>query len=321
LRVGTSTFTGTLQVSPRGAAGSIDYRYAFESIAAGAPALPGGMKLEPRPMSRTSAGAAVEAHVSFAVTDEFGWALIRDVTMPDAETQALVDEFFSTDGEVLIPLAAGAGHGTSLGFDTGELYRELKALRSQRVGELIRRLIDKQSEFDAAVEGQGDGTVLLTLPIDGRETLLRLSELSGEPATGTRISIQLPAEEGCDTDELERQARVMAGGEDVDIRIDESECTAEFEKSTGDANYWQEDMLVGSTLTAVYDPASARVMSLGLRNVGPAAGLVQVTLSEGDVAATLLDADAVTTPKTRVVDLGAFESCLAAVERVWDEID
>ncbi len=71
----------------------------------------------------------------------------------------------------------------------------------------------------------------------------------------------------------------------------------------------------------VYDPTSARVISFGIRNLGPTTCRVHVALSEGDVDATLLDAGDVMTPSTRIEELGALASLLSEFERVWDEAD
>jgi hypothetical protein len=94
-----------------------------------------------------------------------------------------------------------------------------------------------------------------------------------------------------------------------------------FSQETDDADAVEIDLqtdedndLIGSTLTVVYDPAAEVVRSFGGYDLGSEGGNITVTIGAGEIDPALLDSSRVTTPNTRTLDLSALESMLISIE-------
>ena len=245
LTVDEAFVNGRLQVSNQGVAGDIEVR------------------VEDGP------DEVVEVDVALGISDSGGWILIRKLEVPDPEAQAILNMFLPPDGEVLLLLPEDAV-GSEIGLDIDDLD-ELSELGSDKVVDVLKRLIDAHADYGAEIEYQADGTILLTMPIDDAEALAALGRLAEDSVAAAGAAGAEPAAE-------------------VDI------------------DFGDDDTLIGSTLSVVYDPEAEVVRSFGIDNFGGGEGSLEVTIGEGEIDPALFDSSRVTTPNTRTLDLSALES-------------
>jgi len=246
LNVDEAFINGRLQVSNQGVAGDIEVR-----VEEGGP------------------DQVVEVDLALGISDSGGWILIRKLQIPDPDAQAILSMFLPPDGETLLLLPQNAV-GSDFGLDIDDLD-ELSALGSDKVVDVLKRLIDAHADYGAEIEHQADGTILLTMPIDDAEALAALERLAEDSLTPEGAAGTAPAVK-------------------ADIEL-------------GD-----EDELIGSTLSVVYDPQAEVVRSFGIHNFGGGEGSIEVTIGEGEIDPALFDSSRVTTPNTRTLDLSALES-------------
>ena len=160
-----------------------------------------------------------------------------------------------------------------------DIAEALGELSSAKLVEAFRGLAQNQPDSGASIVEQPDGTLLMTLPIQDAQALEDLIRAAAE-----------------------------AADEDIEISGDE-----------GDTDIDEDNELIGSTLEIVYDPTADLVRSFALTDFGEAKGTLSVVISGKDLDPRLFDADRVTTPNTRTLDLAALESLLSGLGDNNDE--
>ncbi|MHC4695578.1 MAG: hypothetical protein ACYTFA_02420 [Planctomycetota bacterium] len=218
----------------------------------------------------------VEVNMSLGLSDGGGWVFIRELKVDDPQAQAVINMFLPAGDEVLIVLPEDAV-GSDFGIDLGD---ELGELGSDKVVGVLQELIDSHADYGATIEHLSDGTILLTLPIDDAEALAALEGL----------------------------AERAHGIDDEQIKSEVHDAMREHHRDHDD------EELIGSTLTVVYDPAAELVRSFGIENLGSTDGRINVTIGEGEIDPALFDSSRVTTPNTRTLDLNALKSMFEGFE-------
>ena len=231
----------------------------------------------------------IDVDLSVGISDEGGWVLLRKLTLSDPDVQPLVNLIFPSGSETLLLLPAEhSEEALAAGFSEG-----LEEFHSQHIKGLLQALIDSHADYGATLEEQPDGTILLTIPIKDAEALQALARLAEStlPAKNVTVSVGMGGHHG-----LEVSAEAAEGGDTVTAIQDEHM------------------VLVGSTLTVVYDPATERVRSFAIDNLGTANGSISVVIGEGEVDPDLLDSSRVAGPDVRTLDLGALEALAKKLE-------
>ena len=126
--------------------------------------------------------------------------------------------------------------------------------------------------------------------------------------------------EPMEQEKLERMARETLGSREGQISIDESQCLGKVITVDASANRYEDHMLIGSTMTALYDPAMERVISFGMHDLGSAGTSVTVTMRDGDIDPALLDPNGVISRETPTMDLATFEDLTKELEAALDDI-
>ncbi|UCC30038.1 MAG: hypothetical protein JSU86_17795 [Phycisphaerales bacterium] len=292
-----------------------------------------------------TAAGAVEADFAMALSDSGMWILVRRLKAFDPHTQEILDTFFPAEGETLLLLPDDMVLQSHVGLD---INAELSELRSGKVIHMLSELIDSPADFGATVEGQEDGTVLLTLPIENTEVIAALEGLvrSLRPSaqhksynlitiTDSTMEVVREYQEGVTVERvdltdgvaLQQLAEKLQGaGGNWNIAIVGSplDIPGQFE-TRADSIHVQmmngaevpaddDDESIGSTLTIVYDPSADVVRSFKITDLGPIKGTMSVTIKAGELDPLLLDPGRLTTPQTHTLDLGGVESLLEEIE-------
>jgi hypothetical protein len=242
-------------------------------------AVAGSIKVE---IQEGPADGTINVDMSLALSESGGWVLIRELSLPDPEIQPLVNLIFPPGSETLL-LLPDAESKMDLGLDLGE---ELSDLHSDELMQIIKGLIDSHDEFGATLEHQDDGTILLTLPIKDAEALNALGRLA-DPSPGQTT-------------------------------VDGDTIVVHKVAITQHAQVDEDDELIGTTLTVVYDPATEVVRSFGVHDFGSPGSKIMISIGQGEIDPALLDPESVTTPNTRVFDLRALEAMFENLEQSTD---
>ncbi len=118
-------------------------------------------------------------------------------------------------------------------------------------------------------------------------------------------TLTLPIE---DTETLENLIRVAANALGEQIDDDDIDLDDDFE-------------LLGCTFSVTYDPEEEIVRSFAITDFGDLKGSITVTLDGGEIDQDLLDSDRVTTPNTRILDLGALISSVESMGSMLENMD
>lgn len=235
-------------------------------------------------VAKEASGMAVDVDVSFGLCEAGGWVLIRKLEVGDPQAQAMISTFLMAGGgEVLIELPEDVIDGKL------DITEELEAVRTGKIAEVLKQLIESHDDYGAEIEHRADGTILLTLSIDDTEALASLKGLLKQIGHG-------PAESGDDEDEhgaKSHHVKIHRHHHDVAVQIH------------GDHDG---EELIGATVSVVYDPAAEAVRSLEVENIGGPGSRVTVAFREGEIDPKLLDSSRVATPGTPTLDLGALKS-------------
>jgi hypothetical protein len=338
LRFGQVELTGELTLAERGAVGDVEVTVDFSH-------------------GELASDWTVEADAAFAADGADGWVLLRSLTMPTEQMQAIVDQFLPAGEPVLVSLSGG-GHHSELNSDLAEVYEELNELRSEKAVSIIGELVESHGDYDATVERQPDGNVLMTMQLD-LDTLIAIEELERRLyPTESRATIEVT---------VNGESRIVSieddesddGASDLDIRttnFEDPEVKAILESAGIAVTYGDDGQVImqtpdgvtiiqtegglalsrsgappaamrhghpqtdfiGSTLRVVYDPVAERVCSFSIEDFGPAKGTVTVTMQEGEFDPALLDSASVTTPATMTIDMAVFEAMGEELERVFE---
>ena len=294
---------------------------------------------------RLRVAGGVEADFTMALSDSGMWMLVRSLNAFEPHTQDVLDAFFPPNGETLLLLPDDMVLQSHAGLD---INAKLSELRSGRVIEMLRELIDSPVEFNAAVEQQEDGTLLLTLPVDNTEVATALEGLlrSLQPSAQhkhyntitinrSRMEVITAGVEGLnietvDLEDVEaiRQFAARMARDTVNWNIiiigTTPEVPSKFELRGESLHVHMRDHdevaddgdaePIGSTLTIVYDPMDDIVRSFKIKDLGPIKGTMSVTIKSGELDPDLLDPSRLTTWKTHMLDLGGLEWMLEEIE-------
>ena len=211
---------------------------------------------------------AVEVDLSLGLSKAGGWVLIRKLVVSDPEVQPMLAWLFPAGSETMLKLPADA---TADGFNggVGDVLGELK---TARLLEAFRELVESQPESGATITEQSNGTLLLAITIEDATALKELVKTLATPDESPEIDVDL-------------EARIDSELSDEDL-----------------------PGLIGSTMEIVYEPTSETIRSFALRNFGEANGTISFALTNGQLDPALLDEQRVTGPNTRTIDLSALES-------------
>lgn len=227
--------------------------------------------------------------MSLAFQPDGGWALIRQLVVPDPQVAALARMFITPGSETLLLLPAPDG-------DAGVVVSSMD-LSGHEVINAIKGFISEQAGSGAAVEQQDDGNVLVTVPITSSETLGSLTAAAGSMC-GSKSS-HGPSAQG--DGGMSFAIGIGASGEVAELA---KEIDTEADKAVvSEDPFGGDDFLVGSTLHVLYEPNAGDILAIELVDVGDAKGFMTIDFRDGDVDQKILDVEKVKKPGTRVVDL------------------
>ena len=219
----------------------------------------------------------IHVDVSMGFSPEGGWVLVRELDIPDPQVQAILSLLMPPGTETLLVLPEGM-LGESFHTDIDEALRELS---SEQVNAVLENIIESESD-GVVITPQRDGTVLLSVHFEDQEAIA---------AMGVAI-VQVLGDTGLlDNDDLRKL-------EDIDS----------IESALRDEDDLK--MLVGGTISIVYDPDAGLVRSFSVEDIGEMQGSVTIAVRNGSIDPDLLDSSRVTTPSTRTLDLAALDSML-----------
>lgn len=217
----------------------------------------------------------IHVDVSFGLSEGSGWVLVRELDVPDPQARAILSLLMPPGTETLLVLPEGL-LGESFHTDIDEALRELS---SEQVNAVLENIIESASD-GVVITPQRDGTVLLSVHFEDQEAIA---------AVGAAI-VQVLGDTGLlDDDDLRKL-------EDIDS----------IESALRDEDDLK--MLVGGTISIVYDPDARLVRSFSVEDIGELQGSVTIAVRNGSIDPDLLDSSRVTTPSTRTLDLAALES-------------
>lgn len=249
------TASGVIQISDAGLAG--DLRFSVDGA---------------------TAGAAVDADVSLALTQEQGWILIRELHVDSPDVAPILAFLLPPGTQTLLHLP------TEELDDLAEFKTEFRAglaqLQSQNVRDAMQVIVDSYSDVGGTLRRIDGRTIELTLPLSDAEALSTLIE---------KVVVSLQAGEVGDGDAREHDREGLSVGLQLDDEgVDLSQ----------------------ADLVLVYDTVAERVLSLQVLGFGANRGAISVRLLDGGIDSNLLDPARVRTPQTRDFDLGALQSTL-----------
>lgn len=224
----------------------------------------------------------IEIDASFGLSDDGGWVLLRKLSVPDTNAQPIINLLLPPGTETLLMLPDDIDL-PGLNLDFADAVKELSS--AQKIVATFTDIVRNQSGTTATVTERRDGTVVLTLPIDDADSLTEFARMAAKAmkAEMTRQGA------GDDADEIDV--------DDIDIDLSGSEAK----------------MLVGSTLEIEYDPEAELVNRFSIINFGESKGSISIELSDGEIDKDLLDAERVSGPNTRVIDLSAIQSLIESL--------
>ncbi len=224
---------------------------------------------------------AIEVDLSLAISRQDSWVLIRKLSVPNPDVQPLLTLLFPSGSETLLTLPSEFAHD-ELDVDPGDAPFELGA--ASRFIETLAGLVREQPESGATVTDQGDGSLLLTMPIADARTLEEFLQLASQAV------------------ELYRE-----NGSSIQVEFD----------SSGSIDEGSD--LFGSTLEIVYDPGLELVRSFAITDFGENEGTLSVSFKDEDLDLDLLDSSRVVGPHTRTLDLTGLKSMVEMFGHVEDD--
>lgn len=118
-------------------------------------------------------GKPIEVDISLGISSEGGWILIRSLKIPDADVQPFIDMLFPAGTETLLLLPDEVISEVIEQGLGGELS-EVREAASGQVADFIKQVIEAEEDLGVTIDGQGDGTLLLTLPIKDADAFRNL---------------------------------------------------------------------------------------------------------------------------------------------------
>lgn len=222
------------------------------------------------------------------------WVLIRKLTIPDPEAQALLGLFMPPGQETLILLPRDSEIGREIGR---EIREGLSEFRSSELISVFKEIIQSHAEYGLAVTQQADGTQMLTIPLGDEEVLEGLAErLEGLPGVNVSAKKSIGKKDARD----DKPSAVAAKDK---VEVEKTVVKTKKAKSS-DAE------LADAVLNVLYDPAAESVKMLQISGFGDAKGTITLRLLEGEMDPSFLDPKRVSKPGTRTIDVSAFESII-----------
>ncbi len=121
----------------------------------------------------------IEIDVSLAISESGGWILIRNLSIPDPQAQAMIDMVLPSGTETLLILPAEIVNEIVQDGLSSKLA-EVRDVVSGQVVEVLKQILDSQDDVGARIQEQADGTVLLTLKIENADSLRNLLALAAK---------------------------------------------------------------------------------------------------------------------------------------------
>lgn len=213
--------------------------------------------------------AEVDLDVSFGLTREDGWILLRKLLVNDEDAAPMLAFLLPAGTETLLTIPHEMVEKLASHIH-GDAHAHVEDIPLEALNGMVSALIESHNDVGGTVQRLSDGAVELTVPLSDADSLrsliVKIAELSPK------------------NDHLDA------------AHIDELDAE-DFKEMTA---------ILGGPLTVVYDPIAEKVRSLALSNVGSAQGRVSIRFLDGPVDAALLDKERVRTPRTRELDLGAL---------------
>jgi hypothetical protein len=129
---------------------------------------------------------------SFALTKDGGWVLVRELSIPDKQAQAMIDMFLPRGSETLLILpkemvAEAMQDGPAEHFD------ELRQLASGQVVAFVKEVLNSKAEIGAKTRKLPDGTIELSISVENAETLRNLMNMIAQ-AMGEKVEGDMDVE-------------------------------------------------------------------------------------------------------------------------------
>lgn len=235
---------------------------------------------------------AVAGDIEIKVEERKGQFIEIDVSLAlsDEGGWLLIRKLVIPDPQVqmLLNIFLPAGSDTLLILPTDEIKDALGSELGEGISE---------------VRGAASGEVVKVLKhlIDAQDEVGATVEKNRD---GT-YSLTLPIE---NTETLENLIRVAASALNEKIDDDDIDLDDDIE-------------LLGCTLNITYDPEEEIVRSFSITDFGDLKGSITVSLTGGEIDEDLLDSDRVTTPNTRILDLGALMSSVESMGNMFENMD
>ncbi len=282
----------------------------------------------------------IEVDVAMGLSAETGWVLVRRLTVPDLKARVMLAFLFPAGAHTLLKLPP---EELRLAFEAGP-----GEIGWDRITAFVQELIESREEMGATLIEQSDGTLLLTLPIRGEDTLNALRELhvrgfslgfgmadqadkgeqaeASEPGSSDASDPSAEAQESGGAAETIRRFHARHGIHH-EFKVGSTPPQADGEQGVKAVAKFHLDVhgpdfhrplrrlhgpeeLIGATIKIVYDPSAEQVRSITIENLGTQQGSISLKIGEGEIDAELLDSSRLTDENTRILDLAALEKIL-----------
>jgi hypothetical protein len=199
----------------------------------------------------------ITVDASFALTKEGGWVLIRELSIPDKQAQAMIDMFLPRGVETLLILPKEM---VAEAIEDGpiEHFDELRQLASGQVVAFVKEVLNAKADVGAKSRKLPDGTIELSIKLEDAETVRHLMTMIAE-AMGEEVKEDMEV----DAEDVEELLGVTVG-----IIYDPRAERVQSFSVTGLAEV--QGTITVSLLSGGIDPAlldSARVAKSGTRIV------------------------------------------------------
>lgn len=259
----------------------------------------------------------IEADFAMGLAPNEKWILLRKLHIPDAESIPMISALFPQGSETLITLPNDEKSGISTGLSSTR-----EAFNSEKLIAVLEQVVHDNANQGTTIVQQPDGTVILTLPLGNDSVLASLRNSLGKSTNQLNIGVGAP---------VPSEEHPKKSGLSLNFSFGQSNSNSASDPATVDENDDQDDdaadaddsddagadddslhEFANSTLAIQYDPTADSIHSITITNIGPTNGSMNITIRDGEVDPTLLDASRLVTPATRKLDLGAIASVLKA---------
>ncbi len=226
-------------------------------------------------VSEETAGHAVRADLSLALTPDQGWVMIRELGVDSPDVAPILAFLLPAGTHTLVRLPVEELDDFAE-FQTG-FRTALEQLQSAQVREAMAAIIESHRDVGATLRRLDGRTIELSLP------------LGDDEAVGALIEKVVTTIERGDAHNTASPPGPGAGGRGVDVNLSEE-----------GIDLSRAEMLIR------YDTVAERVQSVAVEGFGSNNGSIAVRLLDGHLDPALLDAERQRTPQTRDFDLGAL---------------